>query len=195
MEQGFSPAHGRLLWFCTCRRVLLPASTCAPVAQLDRASASGAEGHRFESCRAHQPSLACSRERASAGKPARSRHCTRRLSAVAMRANIRAEHCEGGLPQPDFATLRPAIFLALLRLGKPSASAAVRESSRSSRGYGGIGASDRDVATRGHDDGPQRGEVGSGAPTFTGLPLARGATAMLVSTPGAQAGHRVSRQA
>lgn len=27
----------------------------APVAQLDRASASGAEGHRFESCRAHQP--------------------------------------------------------------------------------------------------------------------------------------------
>jgi hypothetical protein len=26
---------------------------CAPVAQLDRASASGAEGHRFESCRAH----------------------------------------------------------------------------------------------------------------------------------------------
>ena len=32
-------------------------STCAPVAQLDRASASGAEGHRFESCRArHSPS-------------------------------------------------------------------------------------------------------------------------------------------
>ena len=27
----------------------------APVAQLDRASASGAEGHRFESCRARQP--------------------------------------------------------------------------------------------------------------------------------------------
>ena len=27
---------------------------CAPVAQLDRASASGAEGHRFESCRARQ---------------------------------------------------------------------------------------------------------------------------------------------
>ena len=27
----------------------------APVAQLDRASASGAEGHRFKSCQAHQP--------------------------------------------------------------------------------------------------------------------------------------------
>ena len=26
----------------------------APVAQLDRASASGAEGHRFKSCQAHQ---------------------------------------------------------------------------------------------------------------------------------------------
>ena len=34
-----------------------PAScSCAPVAQLDRASASGAEGHRFESCRAHHKS-------------------------------------------------------------------------------------------------------------------------------------------
>jgi hypothetical protein len=31
--------------------------TYAPVAQLDRATASGAVGHRFESCRAHQPSL------------------------------------------------------------------------------------------------------------------------------------------
>ena len=29
-------------------------SVVAPVAQLDRASASGAEGHRFESCRARQ---------------------------------------------------------------------------------------------------------------------------------------------
>ena len=28
--------------------------TCAPVAQLDRALASGAKGHRFESCRARQ---------------------------------------------------------------------------------------------------------------------------------------------
>src|SRR5438093_3901162 len=27
---------------------------CAPVAQLDRATASGAVGHRFEPCRAHQ---------------------------------------------------------------------------------------------------------------------------------------------
>ena len=30
----------------------------APVAQLDRASASGAEGHRFKSCQAHQTELA-----------------------------------------------------------------------------------------------------------------------------------------
>ena len=29
------------------------ATNRAPVAQLDRASASGAEGHRFESCRAY----------------------------------------------------------------------------------------------------------------------------------------------
>ena len=29
----------------------------APVAQLDRASACGAEGHRFESCRVYQISL------------------------------------------------------------------------------------------------------------------------------------------
>ena len=29
-------------------------TACAPVAQLDRASASGAEGHRFESCRARR---------------------------------------------------------------------------------------------------------------------------------------------
>ena len=28
--------------------------SCAPVAQLDRALASGARGHRFESCRAYQ---------------------------------------------------------------------------------------------------------------------------------------------
>jgi hypothetical protein len=28
--------------------------TCVPVAQLDRASACGAEGRRFESCRVHQ---------------------------------------------------------------------------------------------------------------------------------------------
>src|SRR5438093_4526676 len=33
---------------------------CAPVAQLDRATASGAVGHRFEPCRAHQsPSQHC----------------------------------------------------------------------------------------------------------------------------------------
>jgi hypothetical protein len=33
----------------------------APVAQLDRASASGAEGHRFKSCQAHQTELARAR--------------------------------------------------------------------------------------------------------------------------------------
>src|SRR4029077_3254021 len=32
----------------------LPLVAGAPVAQLDRASASGAEGHRFKSCQAHQ---------------------------------------------------------------------------------------------------------------------------------------------
>ena len=38
------------------RNVQEPVSSSAPVAQLDRASASGAEGHRFESCRArHLP--------------------------------------------------------------------------------------------------------------------------------------------
>jgi hypothetical protein len=35
----------------------------APVAQLDRVSASGAEGRRFESCRARQPSLATFHQR------------------------------------------------------------------------------------------------------------------------------------
>ena len=33
------------------------ATARAPVAQLDRASASGAEGHRFESCRARHPRI------------------------------------------------------------------------------------------------------------------------------------------
>src|SRR6185295_11074834 len=37
---------------------MIPFRIGAPVAQLDRATASGAVGHRFESCRAHQPSLA-----------------------------------------------------------------------------------------------------------------------------------------
>ncbi len=41
--------------------------TSAPVAQLDRASASGAEGHRFESCRARQPSLTLANESVSYG--------------------------------------------------------------------------------------------------------------------------------
>jgi hypothetical protein len=34
--------------------VSAPLVAGAPVAQLDRASASGAEGHRFKSCQAHQ---------------------------------------------------------------------------------------------------------------------------------------------
>ena len=36
----------------------LPLVAGAPVAQLDRASASGAEGHRFKSCQAHQTECA-----------------------------------------------------------------------------------------------------------------------------------------
>jgi hypothetical protein len=36
------------------------AKSCVPVAQLDRASASGAEGYRFEPCRGY--SLACRRD-------------------------------------------------------------------------------------------------------------------------------------
>src|SRR5262249_28189075 len=39
----------------------------APVAQLDRASASGAEGYRFDPCRAHSPLSAVRRPRGSAG--------------------------------------------------------------------------------------------------------------------------------
>src|SRR4051812_23969541 len=35
--------------------IIKPSTTYAPVAQLDRASASGAEGYRFESCRVHHP--------------------------------------------------------------------------------------------------------------------------------------------
>ena len=38
--------------------VSAPLVAGAPVAQLDRASASGAEGHRFKSCQAHQTELA-----------------------------------------------------------------------------------------------------------------------------------------
>ena len=49
-----SPPRGRLVRFCPKGEALHGASPAAyaPVAQLDRASASGAEGHRFESCRA-----------------------------------------------------------------------------------------------------------------------------------------------
>ena len=43
-------------WFTASQSWRTP--TCAPVAQLDRASASGAEGRRFDSCRARHP---CSR--------------------------------------------------------------------------------------------------------------------------------------
>src|SRR6267143_4191074 len=38
-------------------RPMIHSADKAPVAQLDRASASGAEGRRFEPCRARQPSL------------------------------------------------------------------------------------------------------------------------------------------
>ncbi len=37
--------------------VVLAQTNCAPVAQLDRASACGAEGRRFESCRVYQWSV------------------------------------------------------------------------------------------------------------------------------------------
>ena len=61
-----------------CGLAIIP--TCVPLAQLDRASASGAEGRRFEPCRGHQqnrrpgacPPLACSalRRRCESSAPA-----------------------------------------------------------------------------------------------------------------------------
>ena len=47
---GAGGGPGRIARPAGCGRLIV--LQCAPVAQLDRASASGAEGHRFESCRA-----------------------------------------------------------------------------------------------------------------------------------------------
>ncbi len=52
---GSRDSAGRAGWQFSMEFVKLLILKDAPVAQLDRASASGAEGHRFESCRARQP--------------------------------------------------------------------------------------------------------------------------------------------
>src|SRR5688500_13637992 len=74
----------------------------APVAQLDRALASGAKGRRFESCRAHQPSLTrgCAEASASAGR------------AIAKAVPPKRRSREGGLSRPVMLLQFPKPFPA-----------------------------------------------------------------------------------
>ena len=83
----------------------------APVAQLDRASASGAEGHRFESCRAHQFN------RPDPERAQRSCESKGRAHQTSQPSGPRSSSGCFVWASP-VATLRPEVFLGLLRLGK-----------------------------------------------------------------------------
>ena len=86
-----------------CRRLIVYNRSDAPVAQLDRASAFEAEGHRFESCRARQRALrvVCARPASGAARFAGSSRRARVLSGergaatVFRRRAMRFAHRDG----------------------------------------------------------------------------------------------------